>query len=462
MNTRSRSLCLAEAGSLLTLTGPIIIAQVSQTAMGVVDTIMAGWAGKNDLAAVAVGSSIFTPLFLFQVGLLSAVVPLVAQAHGAGDTKTMHRAMQQGCIIGLFSGVLLMLLINHLPLVMAWMDVSSECIPRTRQYLFAISWGFPASGLFFALRNGGDGAALPRLSMIAGFVGLSVNILTNYLLIFGKMGFPRLGGVGCGWASALAILAMCLTMFGLLQSHPRTAFKGSDIRTSRLFDRSLLRQCKLGLPLGLSLFIECSMFAVIALLVSRFGAAVVASHQVALNCTALLFMIPYSLSSALAVRVGFVIGKKRAARLQRTVLSGVVLALCGALLTALCIVTGKDAIASLYTQDPDVRSLAATLLLYAAAFQIPDALQVNFAGALRGCKDTKVPMLLTILAYWGVGLPVGWFLGLNGFAGFPPGPRGFWIGLICGLCTASVLLGTRLFLLLLKQKERLMQPKAFP
>ncbi|WP_028580812.1 MATE family efflux transporter [Desulfogranum japonicum] len=454
MKSRLRSLYLVEITTLLQLTIPIIVAQVSQTAMGVVDTIMAGWAGKNDLAAVAVGSSIFFPFFLFQIGLLSAVVPLVSQARGKGDEREMHTAIQQGCIIGLFSGVLLMLLVNCMAPVLEWMQVSPEIIPLTRQYLFAISWGFPVAGLFFALRNGGDGASLPRLSMIAGFVGLAVNITTNYILIFGKLGFPRLGGVGCGWASAISILAMCITMYALLQRHPRTSFKKCGIKYGRLFNRGILTQLKLGMPLGISLFIECSLFAVIALLVSRFGATVVSAHQVALNFTSLLFMLPYSLSSALAVQVGFTIGRKRSGRLLRTVQTGLGLAFCGALCTATCIVAGNHAIAALYTENTAVRSLAATLLLYAAVFQIPDALQVNCAGALRGCKDTKIPMLLTILAYWCVGLPVGCSLGLNGFGIFTPGPEGFWVGLICGLLCAAILLGRRLALII-KQREHL-------
>ncbi len=456
MKTRLRALYLAEISALLRLTGPIIIAQVSQTAMGVVDTVMAGWAGKNDLAAVAVGSSIFFPFFLFQIGLLSAVVPLVSQARGKGDREEMHSAMYQGCMIGLSSGVLLMLLINCMFPVLEWMQVSREIIPLTRQYLFAISWGFLPAGLFFALRNGGDGASLPRLSMIAGFVGLAVNITTNYVLIFGKMGFPRLGGVGCGWASAISILAMCMAMYVLLQRHPRTAFTKETLTYGNLFNPGIGAQLKLGIPLGLSLFIECSLFAVIALLVSRFGSAVVAAHQIALNFTSLLFMIPYSLSSALSVQVGFAIGRKRSGRLLRTVQAGLGLALCGALCTATCITVGRHAIAALYTDSTVVRALASTLLLYAAFFQIPDALQVNCAGALRGCKDTKIPMLLTILAYWCVGLPVGYTLGLAGFGRVPPGPQGFWVGLICGLSCAALLLGRRLALLV-NQRERLVQ-----
>ena len=193
----------------------------------------------------------------------------------------------------------------------------------------------------------------------------------------------------------------------------------------------------------MALFVECSIFTVIALFIAKLGAEVVAAHQIALNFTSQLYMLPYSLAMALTVRIGFTIGRKRIQRIRRIVRTGLVLALAGSVLTCLLVLGFAQEIAALYTADPAVRQLAVTLLVFAAIFQMPDAIQVNCGGILRGCKDTRVPLLLMLLAYWGIGLPMGYGLGLAHLGGLEPGPQGFWIGLICALTAAAGLLGYR-------------------
>jgi multidrug resistance protein, MATE family len=453
MVMRSSSLYRLEAATLLKLTGPLVLGQLSQTAMGFVDTVMAGRYSAVDLAAVAVGSSIFFPVFLFMIGLLAAVTPLVAQAHGSGQPEAARHAIRQGMVIGLLIGLALMPLLWSMTPVMIWMGISAEIIPITKEYLFAVSWGLPLVGVFLALRNGGDGFAKPRLSMYTGFFGLLVNIIANYLLIYGKLGLPALGGAGCGWATSLSLLAMLLFMALLLK---KSRIRGAQ----RLFalptgakGASTASFFRLGLPIGLALFIECSIFAVIALFIAKLGAQVVAAHQIALNFTSLLYMLPYSLSTALTVRVGYAIGAEQIGQLRRTMATGLGLALTGAALTCLLILSFSAQIAALYTPDPIVRQLAAALLSLAAIFQVPDAMQTNCAGILRGCKDTRVPLLLMLFAYWGLGLPLGYGLGLGGLGGLEPGPHGFWIGLICALTTAAVLLGHRVMIMLRRLEQ---------
>ena len=444
---RSLSLVHHEAGLLIRLTLPLLFAQLSQTAMGFVDTVMAGRYASIDLAAVAVGSSLFFPVFLFLLGLQSAVTPLVAQANGRGDEAAVRRSIRLGVTIGFTVGVLLMPLLWSMRPFMVWMGVSAEVIPISARYLFAISWGLPLGGVFFALKGGGDGLARPRLSMFAGFIGLAVNIVANALFIYGRFGLPELGGVGCGWASALSLLVMPLCLAWLLA---RSRLAG----TGRLFappradapassGPSVRGYLRLGLPLGLALFVECSIFALIALFLARLGSTVVAAHQIALNFTSLLYMLPYSLATALTVRTGFAIGRRRVRRLARIVRTGLGLALAGSSLTCLCIVVFREQIAALYTAEPAVRVLAASLLVYAAFFQPVDALQVNCSGILRGCRDTRVPLVLMLVAYWGIGLPLGYGLGMAGWGGMAPGPQGFWIGLIVALAAAAALLGGR-------------------
>jgi MATE family multidrug resistance protein len=453
---RSFSLILHEVGVLLRLTGPLLLAQLAQTAMGFVDTVMAGRYSAIDLAAVAVGSSIFFPVYLFLIGLQSAVTPLVAQAHGRGDGQSVRRSIRLGMAIGGVAGLLLMPLLWWTGPFMVWMGVSPEVIPITERYLFAVSWGLPLGGLFFALKGGGDGLALPRLSMFAGFFGLGVNVVANYVLIYGKLGLPALGGAGCGWATSFSIFAM-LVFIALLLGRSRidgTAHLFAPAARSLRQGTSAASFLRLGIPIGLALFIECSIFTVIALFIAKLGAQVVAAHQIALNFTSQAYMLPYSLATALTVRVGFTIGRKRVRRLGRIVRTGLGLALMGAALTCGAILLFSPQIAALYTAEPLVRQLAASLLLYAAIFQLPDAIQVNAGGILRGCKDTRVPLVLMLFAYWGIGLPLGYGLGLKNLGGMEPGPQGFWIGLICALTVAALLMGSRVVVLVRRLQRR--------
>ncbi|PID76743.1 MAG: MATE family efflux transporter [Deltaproteobacteria bacterium] len=438
-----------EANKIIRLALPILLAQLSQSSMGFVDTIMAGRVGAVDLAAVAVGSSLFFPVYLFLVGLLSAVTPLTAQAHGRRDKADIMRSFQQGVVAGVSCGLITMIIIWQLPLFLPILKVSPEIIPPAKGYLFAISLGMPFAGVFLALRSGGEGLSMTRLSMLTGFAGLLINIAANYIFIFGKLGLPAMGGVGCGWASAIAIIAMMLTMIFLLH-------KGKVISIAGLcrLEPGLLKSMQdffaLGLPIGLSLFVECSIFAMISLLIARFGAKIVAAHQIALNFTSLLFIVPLSLSMALAIRVGFLIGRKQAANMKRAVLAGLALAVFCSCLTGSFIVGLADIIVRLYTDELPVQEMAVHLLFFAALFQLSDAVQVNCAGALRGCKDTKIPMLLMVLAYWVIGLPIGYGLGILGWGGMTPGAKGFWIGLICGLTISAILLGRRLYTVVMR------------
>lgn len=434
-----------EATLLLKLTGPILLAQLSQTSMGFVDTIMAGRVSPVDLAAVAVGSSLFFPIFLFLVGLLSAVTPLTAQAHGRRDSADIFHSLQQGIVVGLLCGILSMILIWQLSPLFNLLHITPEIAIPAKQYLFAVSWGMPFAGVFLALRSGGEGVSITRLSMIAGFIGLSVNIVANYVLIFGKLGLPAMGGVGCGWATTISMFTMMITMAFLLQKSRVEGVRDLFKRRDPTLWKSMGQFLALGLPIGLSLFVECSIFAIISLLIARFGAEIVSAHQIALNFTSLLFMIPLSLSMALSIRVGFSVGRKQPERMKRIVQTGLFLALCFACITCIFIITCADTITLLYTKEIAVREIAAHLLFFAALFQLSDAIQVNCCGALRGCKDTKIPMILMIFAYWGIGLPIGYAIGIFGLGPIEPGAKGFWIGLIIGLTFSAIFQARRLY-----------------
>ncbi|MDY0189733.1 MAG: MATE family efflux transporter [Desulfuromonas sp.] len=430
----------AEFKRLTTLSLPLILAQLAQSSMGFVDTVAAGRVSANDLAAVAIGSSVWFPLFLLLLGVLSALTPTISQAHGAGQLDVIQQVTPQGIYLGGLAGLVMMLALQQSSIILPWLQIAPELIPLINGYLCGVSWGFPAIGICFALRYCSEGLSLTRPSMVVSFIGLVVNIAANYVLVFGKLGFPAMGGIGCGPASALTMWAMFLGMLIVF-------WRGNIYRNLKMLrltapwcwstQKQLL---KLGLPIGGGMFIECSIFAIIALLLARFGAQSVAAHQIALNFTSMIFMIPLSIATALSVRVGYTIGKQRRSQLLRAIRCGVVGAIALALISALIIALLPLQCVSIYTTDPQLRFAAATLLFFAAIYQVPDAIQVNCAGALRGCKDTRIPMLIQTAAYWGIGMPIGCYLGLSHHWG----AQGFWIGLICGLTSAAIMMVLRL------------------
>ena len=435
---------LHELRALLALAGPIMVAQLANTAMGFVDAVMAGRVGPHDLAAVALGNSIWVPLLLLMSGTLLATTAKVARKVGAGHYALIGPLVRQALWLALGIGTLAALLLYCAGPLLALMQVEASLAATARGYLQAIAFGFPALALYQVLRGFSDGLGSTRPSMVIGLLGLLLNIPLNYLFIYGKLGLPALGGIGCGWASALVMWFMFGAM--LLWVHWAPAY-----RSSRLFEhaepprwpaiRGLLA---VGLPIGIAIFAEASIFLVIALLIGSLGASVVAGHQIALNFSSMVFMIPYSLAMAATVRVGQALG--RGAPREARFAAGVAMlaALANACCSASLMLAWRMDIGRLYTDDSEVLAVAGALLMYSALFQFSDAIQATAAGALRGYQDTRATMLITLLAYWGIGLPIGYGLGLSHWFGPPSGPQGLWQGLVAGLTCAALLLGVRL------------------
>nr|WP_298137740.1 MATE family efflux transporter [uncultured Pseudomonas sp.] len=433
-----------ELRGLLLLAMPIMVAQLAHTAMGFVDTVMAGRVSPRDLAAVALGNSIWVPVFLLMTGVLLATTPKVAQHFGAGRQAEIGPLVRQALWLALAVGLAAAALLWNAEIVLRLMDVEPALVMPTMGYLQAVACGFPAVALYHVLRCFSDGLSHTRPSMVLGLLGLLLNIPANYVFIYGKFGLPAMGGVGCGWATALVMVFMLLGMLWWVKWAP-------FYKPSQLFSRfewphwqAIRRLLEIGVPMGIAVFAEVSIFSVIALLIGGLGASVVAGHQIALNFTSMVFMIPYSLGMAATVRVGQALGRgqPRQARFAAGVSMGAALAY--ACLSASAMLLLREQIAQIYSPDPTVIAIAASLIVLAAFFQFSDAVQVTAAGALRGYQDTRMTMILTLFAYWGVGLPVGYALGLSSLFGEPSGPRGLWQGLIVGLSCAAVMLAIRL------------------
>lgn len=451
-----------ELRTLALLAGPIFISQFSQAAYSFIDTLMAGQVSAVDLAAVAVGSSFWLPLYLLITGMLLATTALVGEAKGAEQPHRIPEITHQALWLALFVGVAGLLLIRHAWPLFDWLQVPLELRLKTRAYLEGVCWGMPAVGLFFVLRCYCEAQGRPVPVMLISVSGLLLNVLANQLFIYGSaelpglhwLGIPALGGPGCGWATALVLwlLTLILAVYVLL---------APSFAPVRLFQRwtpprmaELRHIAALGLPIGLAIFFEVSSFALVAILISPSGAIVVAGHQVALSVTSILFMVPLSLSIALTIRVSQLYGAQDLEAIAHTRRIGLItttLIACG---SALFLLLARHAIAAGYTDDQAVRLLAADLMLFAVGYQVFDALQVGAAGCLRGLQDTRSPMLLTLFAYWAVAIPFGFLAGSTTVFGQAWGPYGYWTGLVIGLGIAALLLNRQLGLRLAHLRSR--------
>lgn len=432
-----------EAGMTLKIGLPVIIAQLLQMSMNFVDTVMAGNLSAQDLAAVAVGGAVFIPFMMLAAGILMAVTPIVAQLVGARNFKEIGVNARQGLWLSLMLAIPIFFLIRNLEIVMHLLDVTPSIIPLAQGYLDAISWGVFGVCGYMALRFFNEGMSVTRPAMYFAALGVVVNIPANYIFMYGKLGMPELGAIGCGYASAIVGYVMFLGMLFFTMNHD--PYKRFEIFSSiRKPEWGYLKEIlQVGVPIGISSTMEVTMFAIISLLMGSLSAIAVAGHQVAINFAAMTFMVPFGLSTAITTRVGNAIGKGSWHEARRRGYVGIGLSTFFMCITAVIMYLFPDVITSIYTQDAQVQNVAIGLLYMAAIFQISDGLQVSGYGALRGLKDTTIPMVVNFIAYWMVGLPLGYYLGIvRGI-----GPQGLWMGLIAGLTIAAILHNIRFYVL---------------
>lgn len=430
-----------EAAATARLAGPIIGGQLAMTGLAFIDTVMAGKLSAADLAAVAIGGSFWSATGLFFLGVLMALPPSVAQLAGAGRTRRVGFLLRQGIWLGLGLSVIAVAVVLEPRWLLAAFDVQAELIPIVAGYLGAISWGIPAWFAYLALRFFCEGMGDTRPVLYFGLVGLPVNAVGDYVLMYGELGFPALGAVGCGYATALVWWAQLagIVLYVATRQRYRRLHLFARLEPPRW--KPIAELARVGLPIGVAIFVEASLFAVAALVIGSLGTLAVAGHQVALNFVAVTFMVPLGISMAATVRVGHAAGRRDPDGVRRAAWTGVALAMAVQVFNALVMVALPRQIAGLYTSDPRVIAAAAELLLLAAVFQLSDGLQASAAGALRGLKETKAPMAITVIAYWMLGFPLGYGLAIGRGAGAP----GMWVGMIAGLTVAALLLAARLW-----------------
>lgn len=428
-----------EVRTTAVLAAPLAAAHLSSGLVSFVDSVIAGRHGTATLAGVSVGTALFWLPMMVPMGTLMALPPLVSRLDGAGQRARIGPQFRQALWLAAMLGALMFAFLSVAPLLLAWMGIAPEIRPHATGFLHGIRWGIPAFTLYLCMRYLSDGLHWTLPSMVLGFGGLALLAPLGWVLTFGEFGLPELGAEGLGVASAVMMWSQALCFAAYLWKSRRFA----DLALFAHFEPprwpAIGALLKTGLPIGVTVAMEGGLFIATALLIGRLGEVEAAAHQIAINVASLSFMIPFGLAEATTVRVGHALGRQDQYGLRRAAFAGFALLLLTQTVSAAVMLLGNDAIAALYTRDAAVAALAATLLLYAAAFQFPDGIQVMSAGALRGLRDTRVPMLLAALAYWGIGMPVGAGLGL--WLGW--GPTGMWLGLIAGLTVAAVLMSTR-------------------
>jgi len=429
-----------ELGALAVLAGPLIAHNLAMAAMMFVDAVMAGHLSARALGAVAIGGAVFWPGFGFAMGLLMALTATVAHLYGAGALDRIGHYRRQAQWLALAAGLALMVVLWCVEPLLVAIGTAPELVAPTTGYLQALSLGMPAVCLYQTLRftSEGVGRTSPLIGM--ALLGVACNVVGNWLLMWGNLGLPQLGATGCGLATAISYWIMYFALRHHLRRHPFYA-------PFTLFERreaphwpALRELLALGVPIGVMVFMESSAFAAAALMLGTLGAATVAGHQVALNWAAFMFMVPLGLGMATTIRVGHALGGGDRAAARFAGWTGIGASTAFMLGSALVMLAARELIVGIYTSDAAVAAVAIGLLVWAALFQVADGIQVSTASALRGFKDTEVPALITVFAYWGVGLTLSWWLGLH----LGLGPQGVWMGLTASLVVAAGLLVWRL------------------
>jgi multidrug resistance protein, MATE family len=413
---------------------PVIVVQVGMMTMGVVDTVMVGHFSARDLAAVALGNLYFFTAVVFPMGVLFSLDPVVSQAVGAGEKAAVGRALQRGGVLALALALPASLALVPGEILLTLIRQPAEVVPVAAMYaLVSIPGVFPFLG-FIVLRQ--TLQAMGRMAPVVIIIILAnlANVLFNWVLIFGKLGFPAMGAVGSGWASSLSRWLMLLGLLGL--AWPLLRPHLLPFRAEALHAGPLGRMMRLGAPIGIQLSLEFGAFGAIGVFMGWLGTVAMAGHQVALNLSSLTFMVPLGIAQATAVMVGRGVGKGDAPEARRAAGAGLLMGASFMSFMAALLLLFPELLARAYSSDVEVVLLAATLIPLAGVFQVFDGLQVVSSGVLRGVGETRMPMVANLAGFWILGIPLSLWLGFRTGAG----PVGLWWGLVAGLAAVAVFL----------------------
>jgi len=406
-----------------------MISMLGQVMTGVADSIMIGWTGTVPLAAASLANSFFGVILFFGIGVSYALTPLVAQASGAGDQQKIVDALRHGLIINLTNAVILVAIILVGQNVLRHIDQPADVVELAIPYLLIITYSIIPTLIFQTFRQFAEGLERTRMAMVIMITCNLINILLNYLLIYGIWIFPEMGLAGAGWATFIARVVMAVWMALYVYNGKRFRQYRSGFRFGA-YSRSLIsRMLHIGLPSGAQFIFEAAAFGFSGIMMGWLGATTLAAHQIAINLATVSYMTTSGLGAAATIRVGIFFGRRDAVAVHRAGFTLIGLAVFIMLLWGVAFIAGRHFLPSLYIDDAAVLAAAVPLMVIAGFFQLSDGMQVVCAGALRGLQDVKIPSIMILVAYWVIALPLGYWLAFT--MGY--GAVGIWLGLLIGL-----------------------------
>ncbi|TVZ57392.1 MATE family multidrug resistance protein [Lutibacter sp. Hel_I_33_5] len=444
------------------LAAPVMLGMLGHTLVSFVDNIMVGQLGTAELAAVSLGNSFMFIAMSLGIGFSTAITPLTAEADASNDSKQAKATFKHGLFLCTALGILMFLMVFFSKPLLYFMKQPTEVVELAIPYLNLVAFSLIPLIVFQAFKQFSDGMSMTKYPMYATVLANLVNVLLNYILIFGKFGFPALGIVGAAYGTLVSRLIMVVYLWWLLAKKEKTKKLVTNIKLFVLDTLMIRKIINLGAPSALQMFFEVAIFTAAIWLSGLLGKNPQAANQIALNLGSMTFMIAMGLSVAAMVRVGNQKGLQNFKELRRISFSIFLLGLVLAVIFAVIFLLFNNSLPKLYVDlndavnfadNTEVVTIAAKLLIIAAIFQISDSIQVMVLGALRGLQDVKIPTIITFIAYWVIGFPISYFLGTEEMYG----SMGIWIGLLAGLTSASILLYIRfnwLTLKLIETKEK--------
>ena len=416
-----------------------MLSQLGHVLVGVADNMMVGRLGAIPLAAASLANAVFFLLLTFGIGVSYAITPLVAAADGEENKSKIAEILKHGLVINTVAGIILFVIVLLGSGTLNYMNQPEEVVILAIPYLLIITFSILPFMFFQTYRQFAEGLSNTKQAMFITVFANGINVILNYILIFGKLGFPALGLMGAGYATLISRIIMALMMAWYIYSNKRfSEYRiGFQLRNfSKIIFRKMLA---IGIPAGMQFAFEVSAFAGAAIMIGWISAEALAAHQVAINLASISYMMASGLSAAATVRVGNQLGRKDILMLRRAAFSIYMMVLLFMSAWAIIFFVGRYFLPSLYISDPEVIQQAAILVVIAGLFQLSDGVQVVSLGVLRGLADVKIPTWLTLFAYWGLGLPIGYYLG------FPLdwGAEGIWYGLLVGLTVVGLALFIR-------------------
>ncbi|MFF2752861.1 MATE family efflux transporter [Psychrobacillus sp. NPDC058041] len=429
---------------------PILVTQVALYLMTFFDVLMTSKYSINHLAGVSIGSSLWVPVYTGLTGILLGITPIVSQLIGGKKKEEVRTFVQQGFYIAIVLAIIIFVAIFLcIDPVLQRIPLENSVRLVAKNFLYMMSIGLIPLFLYSVLRSFIDALGKTRISMIITLLSAPINIALNYVFIYGKFGFPALGGVGAGLGSALTYwLILLIAIIIVYRNKPFAELKIFHGWSKPSFLK-IGALTKIGIPIGLSIFAETTIFSAVTILMSTYSTAVISAHQIAMNFTSLLYMVPLSIAMGATILVGHEVGANRFKDAKTYSWLAVGTAILFSFFSASILLIFREQIASIYTNDQSVITLTVQFFLFAALFQLSDSIQAPVQGALRGYKDVTITFIMAIVSYWIIGLPTGYILAnYTSFERF-----GYWIGLIVGLTFGAITLGTRLLYLQRKIKK---------